>query len=75
MKTFIKVQMDSEGANFTDVAEILEDLGFKPVVGEYDFVYNWDRTATVKDSIWFADRIQMSLKGMGVWFRMETVEA
>jgi tellurite resistance-related uncharacterized protein len=74
MKTYIKVQLDSEGSTFSEVAEVLEDLGFKPVQGEYDFVYNWDKHATVKDSLWFADRIQMALRGMDVWFRIETAE-
>lgn len=74
MRTYVIVQLDSEGANFSDVASTLEDLGFKPQVGEYDFVYEWDRQATVKDSLWFADRIHTALKGMGVWFRIETVQ-
>jgi hypothetical protein len=74
MKTYIRVQMDSEGAGLSEVAELLEDLGFKPVQGEYDFEYNWDKHASVKDSLWFADRIQMALKGMNVWFRIETTD-
>ncbi len=74
MKTFIKVQLDSEGATFSDVAEVLEDIGFRPIQGEYDFSYEWDKHASVKDSLWFADRIQTALKGMGVWFRIETVD-
>lgn len=74
MKTYVLVQMNSEGANFSKVAETLEDLGFKPITGEYDFVYEWDRNATVKDSLWFADRIQAALKGANVFFRIETIE-
>jgi hypothetical protein len=74
MRTYIKVQLDSEGASFSNIAEVLEDLGFRPVKGEYDFVYNWDKQATIKESIWFADKVQLALKGLGVWFRVETVE-
>lgn len=74
MKTYIKIQLDSEGSTFSEVAEVLEDLGFRAIQGEYDFTYDWDKHATVKDSLWFADRIQTALKGLGVWFRIETVD-
>jgi hypothetical protein len=74
MRTYVILQLDSEGASFSEVAETLEDLGFKPQTGEYDFVYEWDRNASVKDSLWFADRIHTALKGKRVWFRIETVE-
>jgi hypothetical protein len=74
MKTYVLVQMSSEGSSFTKVAETLESLGFQPITGEYDFVYEWDRKATVKDSLWFADRIQAALKGSNIYFRIETVE-
>ncbi len=74
MRTYVNVQMDSEGASFSEVAEVLEALGFRPQTGRNDFVYEWDRHATVKDSLWFADRIHAALRGKRVWFRVETVE-
>ncbi len=73
MKTYVLLQLNSEGSNFSKVAETLEDLGFEPITGEYDFVYEWDKNATVKDSLWFADRIQAALKGSNIFFRIETV--
>jgi hypothetical protein len=74
MKTYLLVQLDSEGASFSDVAEVLEDLGFRPHQGGYDFVYDWARDASVKESLQFADRIQAALRGKSVYFRIESVE-
>jgi hypothetical protein len=74
MKTFLLLQLDSEGASFSEVAEVLESLGFRPQHGGYDFVYDWARDATVTESLQFADRIQAALRGKNVLFRIESVE-
>jgi hypothetical protein len=74
MKTFLLLQLDSEGSPFSEVAELLEDLGFRPHQQGYDFVYDWPRPATVRDSLLLADRIQSALKGKRVLFRIESTE-
>jgi hypothetical protein len=74
MKTYLLVQLDSEGASYSEVAETLEDLGFMPHQGGYDFVYDWGRPASVRDSLEFADRIQAALNGKRVYFRVESGE-
>ncbi|MCI4340305.1 MAG: hypothetical protein L3J73_03450 [Thermoplasmata archaeon] len=74
MKTFLLLQLDSEGATYTQVADLLEDLGFQPQPTGYDFVYDWGRAATVRESLEFADRIQAALKGSRVRFRIESTE-
>ncbi|HEV2316169.1 MAG TPA: hypothetical protein VGV89_01150 [Thermoplasmata archaeon] len=74
MKTYLLVQLDSEGASFSEVAEVLEDMGFRPQQGGYDFVYEWARDASVRESLQFADRVQAALRGKGVFFRVESVE-
>ncbi len=75
MKSFLLVQLDSEGAPFSEVVDVLENLGFRREPGSgYDFVYDWGRDATVKDSLRFADRIQEALRGKSVLFRIESVE-
>jgi hypothetical protein len=73
-KTFLLLQLDSEGAAFSQVAETLEDLGFRPETEGYDFVYDWGRTVSVSESLDFADRIQEALRGMRVGFRIESTE-
>ena len=74
MKTFLLLQLDSEGASYSQVSDLLEDLGFRPQPTGYDFVYDWGRAATVRESLEFADRIQAALKGSRVRFRIESTE-
>jgi hypothetical protein len=74
MKTFLLLQLDSEGATYSQVADLLEDLGFQPQATGYDFVYDWGRAASVQESLEFADRIQAALKGSRVHFRIESSE-
>jgi hypothetical protein len=73
MKTYLTIMFDSEGARPSEVAEILYNLGFTAVQGNYDFVYNWGRSANIKDIIWFGDKIHSALKGYRVLFKLETV--
>jgi len=73
-KTFLLLQLDSEGATYGEVAEILQDMGFKPQMEGYDFVYNWGRAVSVSESLTLADRIQAALKGKRVGFRIESTE-
>ena len=51
------------------------DLDWEENIDEvnYDFTYEWDKTASVKDAIWFADKIHAELQGTGVFFKVETV--
>lgn len=72
MKTFLLLQLDSEGAAFSHIADLLEDIGFRPQGSGYDFVYDWTRPATVAESLEFADRIQAALHGSKVYFRIES---
>lgn len=73
-KTFLLLQLDSEGATFGEVAEILQDMGFSPQIQGYDFAYDWGRGVTVAETLAFADRIQAALKGKRVGFRIESSE-
>ncbi len=73
-RTFLLLQLSSEGAPYSAVAETLESLGFRPETEGYDFVYDWGREATVGETLEFADRIQEALKGSRVSFRIESSE-
>lgn len=73
-KTFLLLQLDSEGAPYSEVATILEDLGFQPETEGYDFVYDWGRPVSIAESLAFADRIQEALHGSRVRFRIESSE-
>ncbi|MGA8542000.1 MAG: hypothetical protein WB947_00430 [Thermoplasmata archaeon] len=73
-KTFLLLQLNSEGAPYSEIAELLEDVGFRPETEGYDFVYEWGRPATVRETLEFADRIQETLRGKRVGFRIESTE-
>jgi len=73
-RTFLLLQLDSEGNPYSRVAEILESLGFRAETEGYDFVYDWGRPATVKETLEFADRVQVALRGCRVRFRVESSE-
>jgi len=72
MNTYIKLLFNSEGAKPSDVVDRLCMLGFRPTQGHYDLVYEWDRTATVQDAIWFGDKIHAVLQGLNVNYEIET---
>ena len=63
MKTFMLVWFSSEGAKPSQVNERLLALGFKPIEGNYDYVYNWGAEADIDDILQFGDKIQAVLKG------------
>ena len=73
MKSYLTVTFHSEGLKPSEVVERLHMLGFKPTHGPYDFEYEWGKNASVKEAIWFADRIHETLKGCNVLFHLETV--
>jgi hypothetical protein len=73
-RTFLLLQLDSEGAPYSKVAEVLESLGLRPETEGYDFVYDWGRAATIRETLELADRIQAALRGSKVLFRVETSE-
>jgi hypothetical protein len=49
-------------------------MGFKPIQGAYDYVYEWDSNVNVDEILRFGDRVQMTLAGLGVMFKLETVD-
>jgi hypothetical protein len=41
MKTYLTIIFNSEGANPIEVVERLRSIGFKPLKGVHDHVYDW----------------------------------
>ena len=74
MKTFIRLTFNSEGGKPSDVIDRLCMLGFNPVRGRQDLVYEWDRNANVQDAIWFADKVHTVLEGLNVQYELETLD-
>ena len=73
MLTYLTITFSSEGERPSKVIEALRNLGFEPTTGSYDSVYKWDDNATIEEALYLADKVQATLKGMGVMFKLETV--
>jgi len=53
---------------------LLQGIGFKPMTGNYDFVYVWPKKPVdPSETLELADLVQATLKGMKVLFKFETV--
>ena len=74
MQTYLVVWFNSDGNHKpSDITERLLSMGFRPVEGHYDFVYEWDSNADLNEIIKFGDQVQNTLKGSGALFKLETL--
>ena len=73
METYLRVTFDSEGAKPSEVADRLKTFGFVPTQGNYDFVYDWNGSATREQLLDLSDEVSRLLRGYRVLFEIETV--
>ena len=73
MKSYLVVWFNSEGAKPSEVNQRLMSLGFKPIQGSHDYVYEWGKNVDVEEILRFGDRVKMTLQGMNVMFKIETI--
>lgn len=73
MKTYLTVMFSSEGTTPSKVNDTLMSMGFQPVTGNYDYVYDWGASANIKEIIWFGDKVHAALNGHKVLFKLETI--
>ncbi|MCK4367871.1 MAG: hypothetical protein KAU99_01380 [Thermoplasmata archaeon] len=73
MITYLTVTFNSDGAKPSEVAQRLHSLGFVPTTGNYDFMYEWGMEAGVEEAVDLADQVHLTLKGMMVSYKIETV--
>jgi len=74
MKTYLEILVNSEGSPPSKIKEQLHNLGFKATKGNYDFVHEWDNESKDVDELfWFADKVHSALKGLNVFFKVETI--
>ena len=75
IKTYLIVWFHSEGGRPSDITDRLLSMGFKPVKGNYDYVYEWGNKVSENDALVLGDKIKEVLEGSRVLFKMETVSA
>lgn len=73
METYLRVTFHSDGARPSEVATRLEQSGFLPTQGNYDFVYDWNGGVTRAQLLDLYDELSRLLRGYGVLFELETV--
>jgi hypothetical protein len=73
MKTYLTIWFDSEGASPTIVAEKLRNMGFKPLRGQYDHVYDWGRKIDLEEILQIANAVHETLRGLKVIYKLETL--
>ncbi|MGB1697278.1 MAG: hypothetical protein ACPHK8_02645 [Thermoplasmatota archaeon] len=73
MKTYLKTVFNSSGQKPSAIHDALAGIGFSPMHGAHDFVYEWPSEASVEEILGFGDQVHEALHGTGVLFEMETV--
>lgn len=73
MKSYLVVWFNSEGAKPSEINQRLMSLGFKPIQGSHDYVYEWGKNVDVEEILRFGDRVKMTLQGMNAMFKIETI--
>jgi hypothetical protein len=48
-------------------------MGFKPIKGQHDHVYDWKREATLDDVLQLLNNVHHTLKGLKVLYKIETI--
>ncbi|HEY9247141.1 MAG TPA: hypothetical protein VIO11_09870 [Candidatus Methanoperedens sp.] len=73
MKSYLILWFNSEGGKPSDINQRLFSLGFKPMRGSHDFVYEWGKNVDIEEILRFGDKVQITLKGLNVMFKLETI--
>ncbi len=73
-KTYLTIIFSSEGERPSEILTRLRSLGFKPITGSRDMVYEWGNHANVEDAISLLDKVYTTLQGYNVLFSAETIE-
>lgn len=75
MKTYLTIIFNSEGANPIEVVERLRSVGFKPLKGVHDHVYDWGKKkAELEDILQVACSVHETLRGCKVFYKLQTKE-
>jgi hypothetical protein len=71
MKTYLKLQFSSDGEPPSIIIKKLENEGWRPIVGERDFVMNWGIGESIGSAyLQKLDELHEILKGTGVRYTL-----
>ncbi len=69
MKLYLELNFHSDGVDPLVVLKKMKDLGFEPVVGEYDFAKEYTTPQEYSDLV---EKLSRTLKGTRVRYRLIT---
>ena len=72
MRTYLKIHFNSEGENPMETLKRVKKVGFIPVVGDYDFVIDYNTPGEYSEII---SRLHDALAGSGVYYRLVSRDA
>lgn len=73
MKTYVEILHSADGEKVSIIFEKMKNLGFKPALGEHDFVYMWKKDVVLNEVIEFLDAVVSKLKGTGAILKFTTI--
>ena len=73
METYLRVTFSSEGAKPSAIADRLRTCGLLPTQGNYDFVYDWQGSATREQILDLSAELSRQLHGFRILFEIEIV--
>ncbi len=73
MKTYVEILHSADGEKVSVIFEKMRDMGFKPALGEHEFVYNWKKNVTLPEVIRFLDGVVSKLRGTGAILKFTTI--
>jgi hypothetical protein len=72
LKTYLTIWFSSEGAGPVEVVDRLRSLGFKPMKGYHDHVYEYGKKVDLGDILQLTDKVHSTLKGLNVLYKIES---
>ena len=73
LRTYLTVWFSSEGEPPVKVVERILAMGFKPIKGHYDHVYDWRKEPSLEEVLELANKLHETLRGMRVIYKLETI--
>ena len=73
MKTYLTIWFNSEGTSPIEVTDKLMSMGFRPLKGNYDYIYDWKKKTNTQDAINLAEQVRLTLKGCKVNYKIESL--
>ena len=71
MKTYLKMVHSSYGSSPVEIIEKIHELGWKPVIGKYDFMVEWEDVKGFYEKV---NALHDGLKGFKVQYMLTTEE-